>query len=99
MFFKKRYSLDKNIDKSVILCQSYTRVMENKITSTLREVSLSFRKDRLSIPFFLRKRFRGASEICIFFVNRTDFSRAKFLLSNIDEREKKKIAIKSSISA
>lgn len=98
MFFKKRYSFDKNIDKSVVLCQSYIRAMEYKITNALSENNIPFRKDRVQIPFFLRKKFRGANEICIFSVNRTDFSKAKFILPNMTVRELRKVAITPSIA-
>jgi hypothetical protein len=81
---KKKLSLDKNINRNVVLCRTTSVHAGKATTKKLMEDSISFTKSYQRIPFFLRERFRGASEICIISINRNEYGRARRSIDCLD---------------
>jgi hypothetical protein len=98
MFFKVRYSFDKSVDKNIVLCQAYNRIVANQVTRALIDSSLSYRKNWVGIPFFLRNKCRGASQVCVFTVSRCDYTRAKSLIYDLEERYLRRLAVNLAVA-
>jgi hypothetical protein len=98
MFFKVRYSFDKSVDKNIVLCQAYNRIVANQVTRALIDSSLSYRKNWVGIPFFLRNKCRGASQVCVFTVSRCDYTRAKSLIYDLEERYLRRLSVNHAVA-
>lgn len=98
MFFGVNYSFDKAVDKNIVLCQAYNHIAATQVTKALIDSSLSYRKNWVGIPFFLRNRCRGASQVCVFTVSRCDYSRAKSLIYDLEERYLRRLSVNHAVA-
>ncbi|MCR4781446.1 MAG: hypothetical protein K5851_01670 [Lachnospiraceae bacterium] len=98
MFGARKLSFDKNIDKNIVLCQAYNRMVASQVTRRLANSSLSYRIDWVGIPFFLRNKCRGASQVCVFSVNRCDYTKAKMIINELEDRYLRRLSVNHAIA-
>ncbi len=98
MFGARKLSFDKNIDKNVVLCQAYTSIAASVVNRTLSKSRLSYRIDWVGVPFFLRNKCRGASKVCVFTVNRCDYTKAKLIINDLEDRYLRRLAVNHAIA-
>ena len=74
----------KKLDKDVELCRTTNERISNHAARLLIENQIPFTRDWIRIPFFLREKYRGASQMFIIRTNRNleaPFKR-RLILSN-----------------
>ncbi len=72
------------MDSNVVLCRTISNHAGKVATRQLMEDSIPFTKSYKRIPFFLRERFRGASEICVISINRNEYAKARRSIDCLD---------------
>ncbi len=78
----------KKIDKDVELCRTTNERISNHAAQLLIENQIPFTRNWIKIPFFLREKYRGASQIYIISTNRNRYGQAR---RTIDECVKKSL--------
>ncbi len=83
---KKKLSFDKTAyKKSIVLCET-TNTRAVKLTSqVLIDHSISFSKAYRHVPLFRRDKYRGASEVCIFSINRNEYTKARAAIRELPD--------------
>ncbi len=84
---KKKPKLSKNVGKDVVLCKTTNRVVSNRTSDLLLEQSVAFTKSWRRIPFFRRGSYNGAHKMCVISINRTQYSRARRVLTQLEDRD------------
>lgn len=74
----------KDIDKDVELCRTTNERISNQAAQLLIENQIPFTRNWIRIPFFLREKYRGASQIYIIRTNRNRYCQAR---RTIDQME------------
>ena len=59
----------------------------------LMENHIPFTKSWINIPFFLRRKFHGASQICVINTNRNRYSQARTAIDQMDIHFKKRLVV------
>ena len=86
--------MGRNVDRSsVVLCRTTSYHAGTVATKKLMEDSISFNKNWKRIPFFLRDRFRGASEICIISINRNEYAAARRSIDCLEHRVRRRLVL------
>ena len=67
----------KKIDKDVELCRTTNERISNHAAQLLIENQIPFTRNWIKIPFFLREKYRGASQIYIISTNRNRYGQAR----------------------
>ena len=84
---KKKPKLSKHVCKDVVLCKTTNRVVSNRTSELLLEQSVAFSKSFIRIPFFRRGRYNGATKFYVISISRTQYSKARRVLSLLEERD------------
>lgn len=87
----KRTKLAKNVSKDVVLCKTCNHRAEMHLCNVLLQNSISFSKQFQRIPFFLRR--GGNSEICIIFINRNEYTRARRTLDQLEGKFRNRLLV------
>ncbi len=90
---KKRYKMDLNEKQNVILCRTTSFHAGSVTTKKLMEDSISFQKYWKRIPFFLRSRFKGASEICVIRINRNEYGKARRSIDCLETKVRRRLVL------
>ena len=90
---KKRYKIDKSVNRSVVLCETTNFHVQNLTARKLTEDSISFTKSWKKIPFFKRNAYQGADKICIISINRNEYSRARRSLDGLELRIRQRLLL------
>lgn len=83
----KKATLSKNVNRDVVLCSTPNRITSNRASKILLEKSVPFSKCLKRVPFFKRHNYRGASEIYVISINRTQYSRARRVLYELEDKD------------
>lgn len=67
----------RDIDKDIELCRTTNEKTSEQTIHVLMENHIPFTKSWINIPFFLRRKFHGASQICVINTNRNRYSQAR----------------------
>ncbi len=90
---KKRYKIDKSVNRSVVLCET-TSFHAGKLTSRkLTEDSIPFTKAWKRIPFFKRDAYQGADQICVIYINRNEYSKARRSLDGLEFKIRERLLL------
>ena len=90
---KRKLKIDKSVNRSVVLCET-TNFHAGKLTSRkLTEDSISFRKAWKKIPFFKRGAYHGADKICVIYINRNEYSRARRSLDTLEFKIRERLLL------
>lgn len=84
---RKKPKLSKNVCKDVVLCKTTNRVVSNRTSDLLLEQSVAFSKSFRRIPFFMRNRYKGATQFYVISISRTQYSKARRVLDLLEERD------------
>ncbi|MEE3357390.1 MAG: hypothetical protein VZR31_04845 [Lachnospiraceae bacterium] len=89
----RKLTYDKNMNNDVILCRTYNELAGKHACRHLLNESISYSKSWMHIPFFLRSRFKGHSEVCIISINRNDYHTARRALDDLEPRIRRRLAV------
>ena len=85
--------LDKHVDKDVILCSTTNHRVSNRTTQILLDDAIPFTKNWKRVPFYKREAYRGASEICVFTINRNLYGRARRSIEQLGRMDRERILL------
>lgn len=74
----------KEIDKDVELCRTTNERISNQAAQLLIENQIPFTRNWIKIPFFLRERYRGASQIYVIRTNRSRYGQARRTIEQME---------------
>lgn len=74
----------KQLNKDVELCRTTNEKTIEQAVRLLLKNQIPFTKSWISIPFFLRRKFHGADQICIISTNRNHYSQARTAIDQMD---------------
>ena len=81
----------RDIDKDIELCRTTNEKTSEQTIHVLMENHIPFTKSWINIPFFLRRKFHGASQICVINTNRNRYSQARTAIDQMDIHFKKRL--------
>lgn len=81
------------IDKDVELCRTTNERISNQAAQLLMENRIPFTRNWIKIPFFLREKYRGASQIYIIRTNRNRYGQARRTIDQMDELFKRRLVM------
>lgn len=83
----------KKIDKDVELCRTTNERISNHAAQLLIENQIPFTRNWIKIPFFLREKYRGASQIYIISTNRNRYGQARRTIDQLDAPFKSRLIL------
>lgn len=85
--------LDKHVDKDVILCSTTNHRVSNRTTQILLDDAIPFTKNWKRVPFYKREEYRGASEVCVFTINRNLYGKARRSIEQLGRMDRERILL------
>ncbi len=83
----------KKIDKDVELCRTTNERISNHAAQLLIENQIPFTRNWIKIPFFLREKYRGASQIYVISTNRNRYGQARRTIDQLDAPFKSRLIL------
>lgn len=83
----------KKIDKDVELCRTTNERISNHAAQLLIENQIPFTRNWVKIPFFLREKYRGASQIYIISTNRNRYGQARQTIDQLEAPFKSRLIL------
>lgn len=83
----------KKIDKDVELCRTTNERISNQAAQLLIENQIPFTRNWVKIPFFLREKYRGASQIYIISTNRNRYCQARRTIDQLEAPFKRRLVL------
>lgn len=83
----------REIDKDIELCRTTNEKTSEQAIHVLMENHIPFTKSWIPIPFFLRKKFHGASQIYVINTNRNRYSQARSAIDKMDIYFKRRLVV------
>jgi len=83
----------KKIDKDVELCRTTNERISNHAAQLLIENRIPFTRNWIKIPFFLREKYRGASQIYIISTNRNRYGQARRTIDQLEAPFKNRLIL------
>lgn len=83
----------KKIDKDVELCRTTNERISNQAAQLLIENQIPFTRNWIKIPFFLREKYRGASQIYIISTNRNRYCQARRTIDQLEAPFKRRLVL------
>ncbi len=90
---KRAPKLDKHVDKDVVLCSTTNHRVSNHTTQILINDAIPFTKNWKRVPFYKREAYRGASEVCIFSINRNLYCKARHSIEQLAHADKERLLL------
>lgn len=90
---KRAPKLDKHINKDVILCSTTNHHVSHRTTQVLLEDEIPFTKNWKRVPFRRRQEYRGASEICVFSINRNLYCKARRSIEQLGRTDRERLLL------
>lgn len=81
------------IDKDIELCRTTNEKTSEQAVQLLVENHIPFTKSWIQIPFFLRRKFHGATQICVINTNRNRYSQARTAIDQLDSCCKRRLVV------
>lgn len=81
----------KKIDNDVELCRTTNERISNQAAKLLIENQIPFTRNWIRIPFFMREKYRGASQIYIIRTNRNRYVQARRTIDQLEAPFKQRI--------
>lgn len=81
------------IDKDIELCRTTNEKTSEQAVQLLVENHIPFTKSWIQIPFFLRRKFHGATQICVINTNRNRYSQARTAIDQLDSCFKRRLVV------
>lgn len=83
----------KKIDKDVELCRTTNEHISNQAAQLLIENQIPFTRNWIKIPFFLREKYRGASQIYVISTNRNRYCQARRTIDQLEAPFKRRLVL------
>lgn len=83
----------KKIDKDIELCRTTNERISNQAAQLLIENQIPFTRNWIKIPFFLRERYRGASQIYIISTNRNRYGQARRTIDQMEAPFRRRLVV------
>lgn len=83
----------KKIDKDVELCRTTNERISNHAAQLLIENQIPFTRNWIKIPFFLREKYRGASQIYIISTNHNRYGQARRTIDQLEAPFKSRLIL------
>lgn len=83
----------KDINKDIELCRTTNARISDQAAQLLMENQIPFTKNWIRIPFFLRERFHGASQIYVISTNRNRYCQARRTIDQMDPIFKRRLVL------
>lgn len=83
----------KKIDKDVELCRTTNERISNHAAQLLIENQIPFTRNWVKIPFSLREKYRGASQIYIISTNRNRYGQARRTIDQLEAPFKSRLIL------
>ena len=83
----------KKLDKDVELCRTTNERISNHAARLLIENQIPFTRDWVRIPFFLREKYRGASQMFIIRTNRNRYGQARRTIDQLEAPFKRRLIL------
>lgn len=83
----------KKIDKDVELCRTTNERISNHAAQLLIENQIPFTRNWIKIPFFLREKYRGASQIYVIRTNRNRYCQARRTIDQLEAPFKRRLIL------
>lgn len=90
---KRAPKLDKHVDKDVILCSTTNHRVSKHTTQILIDDAIPFTKNWKRIPFYKREEYRGASEVCVFSINRNLYCKARRSIEQLTHIDRERLLL------
>lgn len=90
---KRAPKYDKHMDKDVVLCSTTNHHVSKRTTDLLLQDAIPFTKNWKRIPFYKREQYRGADQICVFFINRNVYGRARRSIDQLERSDRARILL------
>lgn len=90
---KRAPKLDKHVNKDVVLCSTTNWRVSNHTTRILLEDEIPFTKNWKRVPFYRRQEYRGATEICVFSINRNLYGKARRSIQQLERLDRERLLL------
>jgi hypothetical protein len=90
---KKAPKLDKHVDKDVVLCSTTNQRVSRHTAQILLEDAIPFTRNWRRVPFYKREEYQGATEVCVFSINRNLYGRARRSISQLNRIDRDRILL------
>lgn len=83
----------KKLDRDVELCRTTNERIIDQAIRLLTENQIPFTRDWIRIPFFLREKYRGASQIYVIRTNRNRYGQARRTIDQLEAPFKRMLVL------
>lgn len=83
----------KKIDKDVELCRTTNERISNQAAQLLIENRIPFTRNWVKIPFFLREKYSGATEMYIISTHRNRYGQARRTIDQLEAPFKRRLVL------
>lgn len=83
----------KKIDKDVELCRTTNERISNQAAQLLIDNQIPFTRNWITIPFFLREKYKGARQICIISTNRNRYGQARRAIDQLEAPFRRRLVV------
>ncbi len=90
---KKEPRLDRGVNKDIVLCSTTNHYVCKNTKRVLIDERISFTASWKKIPFFRRSAYRGATEICTFFISPNIYSKASRTIKAMPMRDRERLVM------
>lgn len=90
---KRKPTIDRNINKDVVLCETTNRIVSNKTVEILTRAAIPFTKNWKRVPFYKKKAYNGADNVCIIYINRNEYSKARRAIRGLEISDQKRLLL------
>lgn len=81
------------IDRDVELCRTTNERISDQAARLLIENQIPFTRNWIKVPFFLREKYRGASQIYIIRTNRNRYCQARRTIDQLEAPFRRKLVL------
>ncbi len=90
---KKEPRLERGLNKDIVLCSTTNHYVCKNTKRMLIDGRIPFTANWKRIPFFKRSAYRGAREICTFFISPNIYSQARRTISAMAASDRSRLVV------
>lgn len=80
-------------DNDIELCRTTNSRVSNEAVQVLVEEQIPFTRSRKRIPFFMRDKYKGASELWVIMINPRRYGEARRAIDGLDRFYKERLVL------
>lgn len=81
------------MDNDIELCRTTNRYVGNEAVEHLLRERIPFTKNCRRIPFFMREKYKGATEVYVITTNPDSYGKARRVLDHMDAAHKTRLVV------